>query len=74
MAPLSKVEVIYEPSPKNIFIIRVNGVDYYSLVKEEVDYDPSKTEELKVRNFEMNDKEIVTISMPWIIDEIEDRI
>ena len=40
--PLSKVWVNYEPQPNNTFVFRVNDADIYSLVKEEVDYDPSK--------------------------------
>lgn len=46
--PLTKVWVDYLPQPKNTFIIRVNDADIYSLVKEEVDFDPLKTEKLKV--------------------------
>ena len=46
--PLSKVWVDYLPFPKNIFIFRVNDLDIYSFTKEEVDYDPSKTEPLYV--------------------------
>ena len=48
LAPLSKVWVDYLPQPKNTFMFRVNDADIYSLVKEEVDYDPSKTEPLYV--------------------------
>ena len=61
------------PQPKNIFIIRVNDTDYYSLVKEEVDYDPTKTEALRV-DLKVNDKETISGSMPWIIDDMEDKI
>ena len=43
LAPLQKVWVDYEPLPKNTFTFRVNDADIYNLVKEEVDYDPSKT-------------------------------
>ena len=46
--PLTKVWVDYLPQPKNSFVIKVNDADVYSLVKEEVDYDPSKTESLRV--------------------------
>ena len=42
--PLSKVSVNYLPYPKNIFAIKVNGVDIYNFPKEEVDFDPTKTE------------------------------
>ena len=48
LSPITKVQVDYEPKPKNIFKFRVNGADVYSLPKEEVDYDPTKTETLKV--------------------------
>ena len=48
LAPLSKVWVEFLPQPKNTFIFRVNDADIYSLVKEEADYDPSKTETLQV--------------------------
>ena len=56
LAPLSKVQVDYLPQPKNIFTFRVNDADIYSLTKEEVDYDPSKTEPLRV-NLSLNDKQ-----------------
>ena len=49
MHPLAKVWVDYEPLPKNNFLIRVNDADFFTLVKEEVDYDPSKTESLFVK-------------------------
>ena len=44
--PLTKVWVDYESQPKNTFKIRINDADYYSLVKEEADFDPTKTEAL----------------------------
>ena len=47
--PLTKVWVDYEPLPKNIFKFKVNDADVYSLPKEEVDFDPTKTETLNVR-------------------------
>ena len=46
MPPLTKVWVDYETQPKNTFVIKINDASIYSLVKEEVDYDPSKTETL----------------------------
>ena len=49
MHPLSKVWVNYLPKPKNNFVIRVNDDDIYCLQKEEVDYDPTKTERLDVK-------------------------
>ena len=71
--PLTKVWVDYEPMPRNTFKIRVNDEDIYSLIKEEVDYDPTKTETLNVK-LEVNDKEVIFGAMPWIIDDVEDRI
>ena len=44
--PLTKVWVDYLPQPKNSFSIKVNGDDIYNLVKEEADFDPTKTEQL----------------------------
>ena len=41
LPPLSKVSVDYEPNPKNNFKIKINDEDFYSLVKEEVDFDPT---------------------------------
>ena len=52
--------VEYLPLPKNTFIFRVNDADIYSLVKEEPDYDPSKTETLALKYLKVN--EIPTIS------------
>ena len=71
--PLSKVSVDYLPHPKNTFSIQVNGEDIYKLVKEDVNYDPTKTESLGV-TLKINDKIAITGSMPWIIDEVEDKI
>ena len=46
--PLTKVWVDFLPLPKNTFQFRVNDEDVYSLTKEEIDYDPTKTEALYV--------------------------
>ena len=83
MYPLSKVEVDYEPLPKNIFKFSVNGKDVYSLVKEEVDFDPTKTEVLEAY-LNLNDKKdsngykglewAIFGSTPWIIDDVEEKI
>ena len=72
--PLTKVEVDYEPWPKNTFVYRINGEDIYNLVKEEVDYDPTKTETLFVQ-LKINDQTgIIYGNTPWIIDDVEDKI
>ena len=55
LSPLTKVWVDYQPHPKNNFVIMVNDADIYCLVKEEVDYDPTRTEALKV-DLSINDK------------------
>ena len=73
LSPLEKVWVDFEPLPKNNFVIRVNDYDIYRLTKEEVDYDPSKTEVLSVRLY-INGKYTIDGQTPWIIDEFEDRI
>ena len=41
LAPLIKVWANYLPPPKNEFIVKVNGDDYYTFPKEDVDFDPS---------------------------------
>ena len=55
LLPLTKVWVNYEPLPKNCFTIKVNDEDIHSLVKEEIDYDPTQTATLKVRSLKVND-------------------
>ena len=39
-----KVQADYLPPPKNSFDIRVNDSDYFDLVKEALDFDPSQIE------------------------------
>ena len=72
--PLSKVWIDFLPQPKNTFVIRINDADIYSLTKEEVDYDPSKTEALTLSSFKVNNKEIISVSTPWIIDDVDEKI
>ena len=71
--PITKVWVDFQFLPKNTFIFKINDTDVYSLVKEEADYDPSKTEELYV-GLKVNDIWTITGSMPWIIDDVEDKM
>ena len=73
MPPISKVKVDYEPPPKNKFSFEVNGKDIYNLIKEEVDFDPSKTEPLRV-NLKVNDKKAISGSIPWIIEDFDEKI
>ena len=80
LPPLTKVWVDYLPK-KNIFQIKINDADFYSLVKEEVEFDPTKTETLTV-NVNINEKKnseneldlTISGSMPWIFNDIEDKI
>ena len=51
----------------------VNGSNVYNLVKEEVEYDPTKTEALDVELY-VNDTIAISKPIPWIIDEVEDKI
>ena len=74
LPPLSKVWVDYEPMPKNTFKFRVNDNDIYYLVKEEVDYDPTKTETLSLSYFKLNDIIKISGPMPWIIDDVDEKI
>ena len=72
--PLTKVWVDYEPQPKDTFVIKVNDADIYSLVKEEIDYDPTKTETLEA-GLGLNDNgDLVFEMMPWIIEEVADKV
>ena len=61
--PISKVELSYEPQPKNTFSFRVNDLDLYSLTKEEVDFDPAKTESFMSASKSM----ILTPSQPQFL-------
>ena len=54
-------------------MIRVNDADFFTLVKEEVDYDPSKTETLNVILF-INDKLAIGGNMPWIAEDVSDKV
>ena len=44
LRPLQKVWVDYLPLPKNQFLVKVNDFNYYTLVKEELDFDPTQIE------------------------------
>ena len=59
----------------------MNDTDIYRIVKEEVDFDPTKTETLDV-TLNINEKKdsggslewSISGSMPWIIDDVADRV
>lgn len=74
LAPLKKVWVNYLPLPDNKFIIQVNGYDYYTLVKEDIDFEPSKVEVFKCKSLLLNDVEAHKGSMPWILHDVELKI
>ena len=73
LPPLKKVWVDYEPKPKNIFLIRVNDADIHNLVKEELEFDPTKTEKISVK-LTVNEKVTIAGSVPWIINDVEEKI
>ena len=73
LIPLTKVWVEYQPLPKNTFVIKINDADFYSLPKEEVDYDPTQTETLRVAIL-VNGKLAASESMPWIIEDFSDKV
>ena len=71
--PLAKVWVEYLPQPNNTFVIKVNDDDIYVLPKEEVDFDPTKTEPLYV-DLNVNNKQVNSGYMPWIINDVSEKI
>ena len=54
-------------------MFRVNDEELHSLKKEEVDFDPSKTEVLKVI-LRVNNIEAIPREVAWIIDDVDERI
>ena len=68
LALLSKVEADYLPPPKNQFMIKVNGDEYYTLIKEEFGVDLSQVEFFRCENLKVNDDDAFSGSMPWILD------
>ena len=55
LLPIQKVWVDFLQQPKNTFVIKVNDAEIHTIVREEVDFDPTKTEELNVK-LSINDK------------------
>ena len=51
----------------------MNDADVYSLPKEEVDFDPTKTEKLSAK-LSINDKNTISAPMPWIVNDVSDKI
>ena len=64
----------YLPPPKNEFLIKVNGEDYYALPKEDVDFDPSKVEAFKCENLEVNDSIVLYGIMAWVPEKFEKKL
>ena len=52
----------------------MNDEDIHSLVKEEIDYDPTQTETLKVGSLKVNDNVVVSTSMPWIVNDFDEKV
>ena len=74
LAPLQKVWADYLPLPKNEFLIKVNDFDYYTLVREEIDFDPTQIELFKCEKLVLNDLEALSGQMPWVYEEVEEKI
>ena len=72
--PLAKVSADYFPPPQNKFDLKVNDDSYFTLVKEESDFDPSLVELFKCDSLRLNGIEAHRGTMPWIIDEVEEMI
>ena len=71
LGPVNKVWADYLPPPKNKFVIKVNGDDYFRLPKEEEDFDPSKVEVLEVNLIELNGVSAFNERrIPWFLDQI----
>ena len=51
----------------------MNGSNVHDLVMEQLEYDPAKTEELIVE-VKVNETKAIAGSMPWITNEIEDKV
>ena len=62
------------PLPKYEFLIKVNDKDYYTLVKEEIDFDPSQIESFKCRSLKLNEVEAHSGVMPWVLEEVEEKM
>ena len=63
----------YEPQPKNAFSFKVNDAEIHSLVKEEVEFDPSQTEKMNV-DLKVNGVQAIKGVTPWIISEVDEKI
>ena len=74
LPPVKKVWVDYLPPPKNEFILKVNDFDYYTLVKEEIDFDPSQIESFKCLSLKLNEVEAHSGVMPWVLEEVEEKM
>ena len=72
--PLKKVQADYLPPPKNSFDIRVNDSDYFDLVKEALDFDPSQIDMFNCDSLKLNEVEALSGSTAWILDEVEAKM
>ena len=64
----------YLPPPKNKFVVKVNDDDYYNLVKETIDFDPTKLEIIECESIKLNGNKFGTDNssnhgrIPWLLD------
>ena len=72
--PLKKISVDYVSPPQNLFIVHVNGADYFALPKEQLAMDLDHIEHFKC-SLKINDEVAISRGeMRWIIEEITDKI
>ena len=51
----------------------MNGRDIFNLPREEVDFDPSRTENLEVQ-LKVNDAKAIDGNMPYIVEDVNEKI
>ena len=52
----------------------VDGYDYYTLVKENIDFDPTKIEIFECDKLILNGELAHSGQMQWVVDEVEEKI
>ena len=62
------------PPPKNEFVVKVNDYDYYTLPKEDIDFDPSVIDLFKCGSLKLNGDKAHSGGMPWILNEVEEKL
>ena len=68
-----KVFVDFMPYPQNKFVVMVNDLDYFKLVKKEIGQALPTMEEFNCI-LTINREKTYSGSTPWIFDYVEDKI